>query len=70
MGQAGNREAGTYDAEEGRVLESGEQVRQENGRVRLGGRSDHDGVRTDYRTYSTRIFDAYTVVILDCARGP
>ena len=58
----------TYEAEVGqyeRVLEVGKWVGRENGRVRLGGRGDHDGVRTGYRAYSTRIFKAYTVAILD-----
>ena len=52
MSQAGNREAGTYEAEKGqyeRFLEAGEQVRQESGRVRLGGRGDYDRVRASSR---------------------
>ena len=63
-----NREVDTYEAEVGqneRVLEVGERVGRENGWVRFGSRGDHDGVRTSYRTYSTRIFETYTVAIVD-----
>jgi hypothetical protein len=61
-------EGGTYEAEVGqdeRVLEVGKRVRREDSWVRLGGRGDHDGIRTSYRAYSTRIFEANTIAVLD-----
>ena len=40
-------------------------MEREKGRVRLGGSGDYDRVRAGCRTYSTLIFEVYTVAILD-----
>ena len=40
-------------------------MEREKGRVRLGSRGDYDRVRAGCRTYSTLIFEVYTVAILD-----
>ena len=59
---------GTCEAEvrqNERVLKVGEWMRREDGRVRLGSRGDHDGIRTGYRAYSTRILEADAVAVLD-----
>jgi hypothetical protein len=54
MGGEGN---GTYEAEVGKdetVDEVGERLTRGNGRVRLGGRGDQDGIYTGHRSRRTR----------------
>ena len=40
-------------------------MRREDGGVRLGSCSDHNGIRTGHRAYSARVLEADTVAVLD-----
>ncbi len=64
---------GTYEAEVEQgdsVLEIGERLTRENGRVRLGGDGDHDGICTGHHAFSKLTQSLFSMTATSHPRDP